>query len=125
MSGRSAVETRLGRLEERALPDPILSLEGEHRAFAAECGCSIIVAHEPAKSAPGGMWLPPSELLLWHLSIAHPDRYPSWDEIADARYELVPDDVTMALLLPPPGEYVNEHPHCFHLWQIDDRRAAA
>ena len=39
------------------------------------------------------------------------------------RYELVPAEVTMALLLPPPDEYVNAHEHCFHLWQIDDRRA--
>jgi hypothetical protein len=29
----------------------------------------------------------------------------------------------MAMLLPPRDEYVNEHEHCFHLWQIEDKRA--
>lgn len=56
----------------------------------------------------------------WHLSISHPDRYPTWDEIKQARYQLVPHDVTMAMILPPPGEYVNLHENCFHLWQIED-----
>lgn len=68
----------------------------------------------------------------WHLSISHrsnrlvtaaglpaPGRYPTWDEIAQARYQFAPDDVTMALLLPPRAEYVNVMPTCFHLWEID------
>lgn len=55
---------------------------------------------------------------FWHLSISHKDRYPSWDEIREARYRLVPDAVTMAMLLPPRAEYVNLHDHCFHLHQI-------
>jgi hypothetical protein len=91
--------------------------------YRSRKGCTIIVAQEPALRAPAGIWLPPAALLLWHLSIAHRRRYPTWDEIADARYELVPGDVTMAMLLPPPDEYVNANEHCFHLWQIEDRRA--
>ena len=58
----------------------------------------------------------------WHMSISHPSRYPTWDEIRDARYELVPDHVTMALLLPPREEYVNIHPNCFHLWEVTPDR---
>lgn len=58
----------------------------------------------------------------WHLSISHASRYPTWDEIADARYKFVPDEVTMAMMLPPRGEYVNIHPHCFHLHQVWPRR---
>lgn len=62
----------------------------------------------------------------WHLSISHrtnevrprPKRYPSWDEIADARYRFVPDHVTMAMLLPPKEEYVNLHETTFHLHEI-------
>ena len=61
-----------------------------------------------------------------HLSISHrtnemrprPGRYPTWDEIADARYRFVPDEVTMAFLLPPRGEYVNLHATTFHLHQV-------
>lgn len=55
----------------------------------------------------------------WHLSISHPTRYPVWDEIRDARYDLLPDACTMAMLLPPKGEYVNLHPNCFHLHEIE------
>jgi hypothetical protein len=112
-----------GTLRPVAVPAPTKSLPGQHRAYLTATGCSVIVALEPAKAAPAGMWLPEGARDLWHLSIAHRTRYPTWDEIADVRYELVPDDVTMAMLLPPRGEYVNAHERCFHLWQIDDRRA--
>lgn len=55
----------------------------------------------------------------WHLSISHPTRYPTWDEIKEARYRLTPHNVTMAMILPPPDEYVNLHENCFHLWEIE------
>lgn len=54
----------------------------------------------------------------WHLSISREDRLPSWEEVREARYALIPDEVTMAMLLPPQTEYVNAHEFCFHLWQI-------
>ena len=78
--------------------------------------CTVFVAREPA--GPNGS-------LLWHLSISHPRRYPTWDEIKTARYELLPSDVTMAMLLPPPDEYVNvaAQDNVFHLWEIEDPRA--
>lgn len=54
----------------------------------------------------------------WHLSISTPNRNPTWEEIKQARYDLLPHDVTMALILPPTAEYVNIHEFCFHLYQI-------
>ena len=57
---------------------------------------------------------------LWHISISAPDRYPTWDEIADARYDLCPDEITMAMFLPPKSEYVNLHPTTFHLHEVSD-----
>lgn len=54
----------------------------------------------------------------WHLSISHPSRYPTWDEIKEARYRLLPDEIYMAMILPPSGEYVNVHENCFHLWEV-------
>lgn len=65
----------------------------------------------------------------WHLSISHqrqdtstgvwsPGRLPTWEEIVDARYRFVPDEVTMAMLLPPRSEYVNVHATTMHLHQI-------
>lgn len=66
----------------------------------------VIVAWEPGNG--------------WHLSISHPTRYPTWEEIRDARYELLPDACTMGMLLPPKAEYVNLHPNCFHLHEVPD-----
>ena len=68
----------------------------------------------------------------FHLSISHrlsivdpstggpaPGRIPSWEEIRDARYDLAPDEATMAMLLPPRGEYINLHPTTMHLYQVE------
>lgn len=52
-----------------------------------------------------------------HLSISHPDRHPTWDEMKQARYELLPDNIDMAMYLPASKEYVNIHNHCFHWYQ--------
>ena len=51
---------------------------------------------------------------LWHISISCESRYPSWEELKKARYDLLPDEITMAMFLPPKAEYVNIHPNCFH-----------
>lgn len=61
----------------------------------------------------------------WHISISTEKGYPSWDEIADARYHFITDKIDMAFILPPPGDYVNlggdgVHRHVFHLWEIKD-----
>lgn len=75
-------------------------------------GCSVFVGVEPNKER--GI-----VRMRWHISIAHPSRYPTWDEIKAARYELVPHNITMAMILPPPDEYVDLHSNCFHLHEID------
>lgn len=62
----------------------------------------------------------------FHMSISHrlsdetriPGRYPTWDEIYDARYRFCPLNMTMAMLLPPQDEYVNIHNTTFHLWEM-------
>jgi hypothetical protein len=119
---RTAKSRRAGKLTEVPVPAPTRGLLGSHRAYTTASGCSVIVGHEPARENRSLLVLSQSALMLWHLSIAHRHRYPSWDEIADVRYALVPAEVTMALLLPPPDEYVNAHEFCFHLWEIDDPR---
>jgi hypothetical protein len=57
----------------------------------------------------------------WHLSLSTKSkRYPTWDEIADARYDLVPREVAdMAMVLPRPEDYVNIA-NVFHLWEVRD-----
>lgn len=65
---------------------------------------------------------------LWHLSISCPHRYPTWDEIFTAWYDLVPGagkDFNGAILLPRHSEYVNIQPNCFHVHQLHDAEVPA
>ena len=61
----------------------------------------------------------------WHVSIAHPSRYPTWDEIKTAVYSIesltLRPGRTFAQLLGDPGQdvWVNAHGNCFHLYEID------
>lgn len=55
----------------------------------------------------------------WHLSISAPDQLPSYKEMKEARYRYCPGDIYMAEIFPPIAEFVNVHPYCRHLWQID------
>ena len=61
----------------------------------------------------------------WHLSVSwspngprQASRYPTWDELADARYALAPEDVTFSMELPPPSEYVALQDTTFHLHEV-------
>jgi hypothetical protein len=56
-------------------------------------------------------WAPHSEMQARRGRL----RYPSWDEIADARDQLLPPDVEFVMLLPKRGEYVAVHATTFHL----------
>lgn len=101
---RTAQEGGAGAISEVALPASVLSvMHPTVRGYRTESGCTVLVAREPAG---------------WHLSIAHSERYPTWDEIADARYALLPDEIYAAVILPPKAEYVNLHDNCFHVRQV-------
>lgn len=58
----------------------------------------------------------------WHLSISHPARYPSWDEVAKARYELLPLDLDFEMPLPSPDKYISVHPNCFQVHEHGKKR---
>ncbi|TXH56105.1 MAG: hypothetical protein E6Q97_07170 [Desulfurellales bacterium] len=66
---------------------------------------------------------PPYENVGWHLSISHPTRYPTWDEIAAARYECLPTDRDFVMVLPKPEDYISIHENCFQLWEDGKDRA--
>lgn len=70
--------------------------------------CNIIVSLDPHSDGR----------TLWHLSISGHGRDPAWQEIVTARYRLLPDVPEMAMFLPPLDEYVNLHPHTFHLHEV-------
>ena len=58
-----------------------------------------------------------------HLSVSVEGRYPTWDELADVRYDLTPYRCDMVMVLPPEDEYVNLGPlgvEVFHLWEMRD-----
>lgn len=74
--------------------------------------CTIIAARE-------------GEQLRWHLSISHPFRPPTWDEINAARDALIPADVWLCQPMPPKAFWINIHPTCFHLWEIRDHALIA
>jgi hypothetical protein len=59
----------------------------------------------------------------WHMSISNRDRYPTWMEISEAWYRLVPGakDFTAALILPPLHEYINLNEFCMQVHQISAR----
>lgn len=100
--------------------DLLLGLGAIHAERHMVGECSVMLAREPLDGR-----------YIWHLSISHPERYPTWDEIKTARYGLpVLDGVTMAQILGPvgEGEWVNVHDNCFHLYEIsagDDPRSSS
>ena len=60
---------------------------------------------------------PPYMDMGWHMSISAPDRYPTWDEVAKAWYELVPDadNRVGTMTLPKREDYISLHNFCFHV----------
>lgn len=92
-------------LEAAGARDVVAARRNTHDGLLA-----VIVACEP--------------VIGWHLSISHhdhrdrPRRYPSWDEIADARDVFLPLDLAFGLILPPASEYVALHDTTFHLHEI-------
>lgn len=102
---QAAVKNPDRRRELREVPIPqnvAQLLEPGSRAYRMG-RCQIIVSKQRAG---------------WHLSVSRPERLPTWEEMRDARYALVPDEATMALLLPPKSEYVNVHDYCLQMYEI-------
>lgn len=96
----------------------------QNRVFQRDVGdghLTVFVGREP--NGPKGK-------LCWHLSMSHrsnlngpnglpiPGRIPTWEEIKEARYRFCPDEVYMAMILPPKSEYVNLHPTTMHLHEV-------
>ncbi|HEV8448561.1 MAG TPA: hypothetical protein VGQ44_17145 [Gemmatimonadaceae bacterium] len=90
---------------EASLPPDVKQLvAGRTRLYVStRTLCKVLVSHEPATG--------------WHLSISHPWRDPSWDEIKSARYTLLGDELRMTMDLPPSSEFVDVHEYCFHLYE--------
>lgn len=63
---------------------------------------------------------PPTNEMGYHMSISHPDRYPTWDEVRDAWYALVPNSNNRvgAMILPNKKDYINICENCFQVQEI-------
>lgn len=108
-------------LEMTPMKMPYGAIMRVHQRNVLDGHLTVIVGKEP-------MW----EGYSWHLSIsfrsnsilnksggpAPGNRVPNWEEIHEARYRFCPDEVYMAMILPPKSEYVNLHPTTMHLHQI-------
>jgi len=55
-----------------------------------------------------------------HLSIARPDRLPTWDELKTAKTLFLGRETMAIQVMPPESKYVNQHPYCLHLWHCLD-----
>jgi hypothetical protein len=60
----------------------------------------------------------------WHVSVSSPSRLPTWDELVGAAHALRPG-VPMAIAVPPRSWWINVHPYCLHLWELDDNALIA
>lgn len=123
MSIHEAVGRPLTRQRTEWLPS---RLDDEVRALLERAGCTEVMilrrrVHDGELRAIRSCD-PPEH--LWHLSVAHErvglrknraPRYPSWDELAHARYELLPENIDVVMHLPPPDEYVSVEDTTFHL----------
>lgn len=90
------------RIEEMRLKGPRGSNNG---AFLGKHGSTMlrIIASD------GGGWD--------HVSVSLPTRCPTWEEMCWVkRLFFSPDEVVMQLH-PATSNYVNNHPHCLHLWR--------
>jgi len=52
-----------------------------------------------------------------HVSVSLPNRCPTWDEMCYVKGVFWDDDDCVVQFHPPTKEYVNNHPHCLHMWR--------
>lgn len=52
-----------------------------------------------------------------HVSVSVAKRCPNWPEMHFVKTLFWDDDEIVVQFHPPKSEYVNNHPHCLHLWR--------
>ena len=52
-----------------------------------------------------------------HVSVSRNDRTPTWDEMCHVKALFWEPEDCVIQYHPPASEYVNNHPHCLHLWR--------
>ena len=52
-----------------------------------------------------------------HVSVSLSKRCPTWDEMCWVKNLFFRPDEAVIQIHPPADQYVNDHPHCLHLWR--------
>ena len=78
--------------------------------YGSLSGCTVLVSRDPIEGAGP----------RWHLSMSHHYRLPTWQELGEARDELIPEDVWMMIPHPPRKYWLNYNPHVLHLQEFSD-----
>lgn len=55
-----------------------------------------------------------------HVSVSRRDRTPTWDEMCAIKDLFFDPDDCVVQFHPPQRDYINNHPHCLHLWRLQD-----
>jgi hypothetical protein len=101
-----------GWLKARDTPGVIQSLDiGGYATYDGPNGLGVIVTIDNT----------PRFGPLLHVSISHHRRDPLWSEIKTLREVFFPSDIDVMMMLPRESDYVNLHPHTFHLVQTPER----
>lgn len=55
-----------------------------------------------------------------HVSVSTQHRCPTWEEMNWIKDQFFDSDEAVMQLHPPKHNYINNHPHCLHLWKPVD-----
>lgn len=76
---------------------------------------SLQVAGSVSEARDGSLW--------WHVSVSHPDRTPTYEELTEVCARLFRATDVVLHVWPPAAEHFSLHPYCLHLWAtLDGRR---
>lgn len=76
------------------------------------CGRELRIVATPGEISPE----------RWdHVSVSVSNRCPNWEEMCFAKSLFWDDEVAVMELHPPKSTWVNNHPHCLHLWRPLDQ----
>lgn len=99
------------------VPPVLAQLGGKTRAYRMSgpdgALCRVFVGIEPVGPLT-------DRHTRWHLSICGPKRLATWAELNAARDRFIPEDVFMAIPMPPKAYWLNVHPHVLHIWEHQD-----
>ncbi len=84
---------------------------GPYGAFKVygPCGADLMIVASGADYPDAHGWE--------HVSISTPRRPPNWQEMCFVKDLFWSDEECVIQFHPPKSEYVNNHPHCLHLWR--------